>query len=260
MSDFFLNNLNLSPDMAYKIQSLKGISFVLVSGLVISLLLWREGLEKNVLLAEIHHRVKNNLAIISAFLELQANSVNSDALEEKIDPRNFLLSSVRRIKTMAISHEILYNQNNLNSIQTESLIQNIWEYSLESNSKNQSNPLISKSILKKNIQTKTIQAKLGIPIALILNELFNNSFQHGFPGNLERSNPIVEVEIGSGENSLFLIYRDNGIGLQDKKILSRDSKSGLGIFIIKTLTKQVNGEIIVDREKDMEIVFHFPRK
>lgn len=260
ISDMLLEHFSSSHQIFSTIQSIKGIIFVLLSALVIATLLWQESRVKTVLLSEIHHRVKNNLAIISAFLELQKDSLGQG--KNPSSQEYVLLNSIRRIKTMAIAHEILYNLGSFQKLDAKQLIERIWDYCLasEPNHLEETNTIPIK--LELDIAVDNLDLKPGIPVALILNELFSNSLEHGFPKEILVPGfyPRIQLFLGSEDGNCLIQYKDNGVGLQDKRVFHKESKKGLGFFIIKTLTKQLNGEIVLQaREKGIEFFIKFPQ-
>lgn len=255
LTDLILDRWASNWELASRYQSFKGIFFVFLSGLVIAGLLWQESKAKTVLLAEIHHRVKNNLAIISAFLELQTQHWLKD--KDSISPEHLLINSVRRIKTMAISHEILYSLGDLHQLQVKVLLEKLWNnaITLEPNF-----PLRDKIRFQPEVLEDELDLSQGIPLALILNELFSNSLQYAFPDGDLANPPQIHVFFGLEAGSYLFRYKDNGIGLEDKNVFYRETKNGLGFFILKALTKQLQGEIIIQTREGLEFFLKFPKR
>lgn len=258
ISDILLEHLSASHQIILAIQSIKGFIFVILSSTVIAALLWQESRVKTALLSEIHHRVKNNLAIISAFLELQKDSLiqgNSSSSEHA------LLNSIRRIKTMAISHEILYNLGSFHKLNAKLLIEKLWEYCSTTEPRLPDQATLPIIKLDLDVTFNDLDLKAGIPVALILNELFSNALEHGFPTErlVPGFQPRIQLFLGREDENYLIQYKDNGVGLQDKSVFNRETKKGLGFFIIKALTKQLKGEIVLQAREGVEFFVKFPR-
>ena len=196
--------------------------------------------EKEVLLAEIHHRVKNNLAIISAFLSLQ--STYSD--DEKV--AGILQESQKRINAMALVHEKLYHNKDFTRIDFKGYVESL------------SRDLIMSYRARKNVRVVTDidDITLGldtlIPCGLLMNELITNSLKHGF-GGIEA--PEIRITLKGGGNSVELCVGDNGVGLPDYIQLS-ESRT-LGLIIVRQLSGQLNSEMKIDRSNGTEFRFSF---
>ena len=181
--------------------------------------------EKEFLMKEIHHRVKNNLQIVSSMLSLQADKISNN------DVKEILQEGRQRINSMALIHQLLYNQNNMSYISISNylstLIQQI-ETSFNSGAGN----------IKVNVLCDEIKLDLdtAIPLGLIVNELITNSFKHAFK---KTQKGIVDVHLTAKENAFTLIVKDNGDGFdyESKK------EQSLGMELINILVQQINGEI-----------------
>jgi PAS domain S-box-containing protein len=211
--------------------------------------------EKEILLNEVHHRVKNNLQIISSLLNLKSGYLtNLEARESIIESRN-------RVKIMSIIHEHLYKSGDLVRINYSKFIKTLMQqilnfYSLESN----------KTKLKLDIDEIKLNVDKAIPCSLIINELISNSFKHGFTrdGSGEVSLRFKSVESnakgtaqkGSAEKKLLLIVHNTGRKFPDD-IDFRNSKS-LGLQLVCALTKQLKGEISLDTSNGTEFQIIFP--
>ncbi|HEX3034956.1 MAG TPA: GAF domain-containing protein [Thermodesulfobacteriota bacterium] len=185
--------------------------------------------EKEVLLKEIHHRVKNNLQIISSLLSLQSRRSKSD--KETLDTLN---ECSNRIKSMALVHEQLYKSKNLGEINCavyiQSLINNLFRsYGVPS----------SKIQLNIDIDDTYLDIDRAVPCGLIINELVSNSLKYAFPPGKRGK---IYIGLNSHENGIFkLIVSDNGVGLpRDTDFRSTRS---LGFKLINILTKQLEGTL-----------------
>lgn len=185
--------------------------------------------EKKVLLREIHHRVKNNMQIISSLLNLQLNYVT----EEK--SANLLKESQGRIKSMAMVHEKLYQSPSLTKIDlkdyVEALVSNIFfSYGINTNN-------IKRVVDVENIE---IGIDTAIPCGLIINEIVTNSVKHAFPNKTGE----VIVKINSYQDDIHLIMSDNGIGVP--KDLDYEKTDSLGLKLVKSLVDQIDGHMTIE--------------
>ena len=187
--------------------------------------------EKEVLLQEIHHRVKNNMQIISSLLSLQANNTGSEEATE------VLKESRGRVKSMAMIHEKLYQSHNLSRL-------NIGEYLT-----NLVNDILSSysgvsSRVTKNVHVDDIYLNIdtALPMGLIVNELVSNCIKHAFPDG--KGN--INVSLVSDKDEYILDVSDNGIGLEED-VDPFDSNS-LGLKLVNSLSIQLEGKLEVKRD------------
>jgi PAS domain S-box-containing protein len=184
--------------------------------------------EKEVLLREIHHRVKNNLQIISSLLSLQTPNIkNKKDLEIFMDSQN-------RIRSMALVHEKLYQRKDISGINFEEYVKEL------TNILKDSYRIKAEFIeFKIDVDDIMLNIDLSIGLGLIINELVSNAFKHAFPGNV---NGLVEIIVKSGENnSLFIRVADNGVGIPEN-IDFRNTDS-LGLQLVTTLVEQHGGKV-----------------
>jgi len=194
--------------------------------------------EKKLLLAEIHHRVKNNLAVVSAMLNLQAASAESDK------DREMFFDTVGRINAIAQVHNNLYSSNNFSSIDFGLCCANII---------NKVIPLNSGFTFEKDIDSVNLGIDYAVPIGMICNELITNAVKHAFK---DKKNGTVKILLKENDNdSISLVVSDNGIGLPDS--IDMDDPQTIGMILVKTLIIQIHGEINVSRENGtcIEIIF-----
>lgn len=200
--------------------------------------------EKETLLAEIHHRVKNNLAIISSLLELQDFKVNDDQLHE------MLRDSQMRIKSIALIHEKLYHFDQLSEIDFDNYISDLFETISKTYKINLTN-------INANLDLKPI--KLGIsqamPGALILNELITNTFKHAFKN---RKSGTLRVRLDQDRDWIIFQTQDNGIGLPPDFDITKEHS--LGMSIIRRLTDQLDGSLDIKDETGTCVTVQFPKK
>lgn len=190
--------------------------------------------EKEVLLKEVHHRVKNNMQVISSILNLQSSYVTDQyAL-------NLLKESQNRIKTMAYIHESLYQNKTFTSINFSEYISTLTNNILQSYAAS-----IQKVKLELNIQKIILNLDTSIPAGLIINELVTNSIKHAFSQSNEG---IIYINLHTKDNILFLEVSDNGKGFP-KEIDFRNTNS-LGLQLVNTLVEQLNGKLELSDNKD----------
>ncbi|MBD2102432.1 histidine kinase dimerization/phosphoacceptor domain -containing protein [Leptolyngbya sp. FACHB-261] len=184
--------------------------------------------EKEVLLKEVHHRVKNNLQVISSLLNLQSDQIqDSQALEVFKESQN-------RVRSMALIHEKLYQSKHLASIDFSDYIRSLTDTLLRSygNSANRIELSMSAGEVLLGIDT-------AIPLGLIISELVSNALKHAFT---EQEPGMIRVGLHNGSNSeLMLTVSDNGIGLP--KDFDWQNSESLGLRLVNDLAEQLDGSI-----------------
>ncbi len=182
--------------------------------------------EKDILLREVHHRVKNNMQIISSILRMQSRNIEDPKLKD------ILQESQNRIHTMALIHENLYNNESLANIKFANYIKSLTGNIARTYS-NQS------TIIKFNYQMEDAYLSIdtAIPCGLIINELISNSFKYAFSGSSTGQISIYFKEIS--DKKYQLIVSDDGIGIPDHVDITK-TKS-LGMKILHKLVQQIDG-------------------
>jgi len=198
--------------------------------------------EKEVLLKEIHHRVKNNLQLVASMLNLQSDSVEDDSLKESLG------DSQSRIKALALVHEKLYGSRDLAHISFKAYSDDLLSFlfrSLQAESE-----LVS---LKLDTADLSLDIDAAIPVGLILSELVSNSLKHGFPAGR-----TGEITIGLRPHlppGFALTVADNGIGFPaDLDFRQTDT---LGLQLVCVLTAQIGGSIELDRSNGTRFTIEF---
>lgn len=181
--------------------------------------------EKEILLAEIHHRVKNNLAVISGLLQMQIWETDNDAAE------SVLKDSQMRVKSIALVHEKLYQSEDLSHVEFDKYINELLE-GIEKTYRH-SNTDIN---FITDIEAVTISINQAIPCSLLLNELVVNAYKHAFK-NADKGTIFVTLK-REGEK-VELEVKDDGVGLKK----SIDGDSSLGMSLVNTLVRQLNGKM-----------------
>jgi PAS domain S-box-containing protein len=200
--------------------------------------------EKEVLLQEIHHRVKNNLQLISSLLDLQ-----SKATEDPYALR-VLQESRNRVRSMALVHERLYESQDLTEIDLNNLIRGLTSHLFRIYA-----PRAGDVFLNAQIGDLSLGVAAAIPCALIINELVSNSLKYAFPPGRDRpegERNEIRVEMHEAADArTVLVVGDNGIGLPPD--LDWQDPPSLGLQLVKMLTEQLGGTIELD--KSAGIVF-----
>lgn len=189
--------------------------------------------EKEVLLGEIHHRVKNNLAVISGLLYLQADITQDE------NAHKALMQSQSRINSMALIHELLYDNQTFSSLNPRVYIEQLVEH-ISSNLRSRD------SSIKTEIKAENFDLEMStaIPCALIINELITNAYKYAFTG-LDEGTVWVHFK-KTGDENYQLIVADNGKGLPADFSIEDSSNHSLGLSLVKTLTRQLKGELSVE--------------
>ena len=186
--------------------------------------------EKELLLKEIHHRVKNNLQIIVSLLKLQSRFVYD---KRDLDIFN---KSRSRVETMSLIHEKLYKSSDISQIDIGNYLRDLVSHLLKAYNVNTSE--IEFSITSENI---LLTIDTSIPCGLIVNELINNILKHAFPpGHKGR----ISVDVKKHGEKIHLTVSDNGIGIPAD--YEPDNSDSLGMQLIETLVKQLEGTVEVD--------------
>lgn len=199
--------------------------------------------EKNILLSEIHHRVKNNLAIVSGLLEIKAIESKNKELSST------LMDMGQRIKSIAGVHEQLYNNNNFVEIPILNYINNLIG-NINATMFNKKNVAFNLNI-SPDIQININQA---VPMGLLINELITNSFKYAFS---DQDNPQVRIQLTSKNDKYRFIYSDNGPGYDEK--IFKEAKS-LGLTLVKTLLAQLEATHTFSSENGFHLEFEFGPK
>ncbi|PZX47578.1 tetratricopeptide repeat-containing sensor histidine kinase [Algoriphagus chordae] len=200
--------------------------------------------EKELLLKEIHHRVKNNLQIISSLLSMQTRGVKDlkviDAMKE----------SQSRVKTMALIHEKLYQYENLSSINMQEYMKQLSEFLTQTYGKNKEVEVI--------IQAEEINLDIdtAVPLGLITNELLSNALKYAFEGT---ETGKIEISLNRTESKDFkLVISDSGKGID--KDLDIEKTSSLGLRLVRTLTRQINGNLSFQSHPGTTFSIIFPEE
>ena len=209
----------------------------------INRLLQKQNDQKEFLLKEIHHRVKNNLEIVSSLLSLQSAQINDqnilDAMEE----------SQHRVQSMSMIHQKLYMGENLAAIEMKDYFKNLSEYIVNAFGADEQ---IVVDIAMKKFE---LDVDMAIPIGLIVNELLTNSLKYAFPNGRKGE---IKISLKKVDDILQLDVMDNGVG----RISGSDPQgTGFGTQLIELLTKQLDGKMVLNtnRGTSVSIQFQLPK-
>ncbi len=200
--------------------------------------------EKEVLLREIHHRVKNNMQIINSLLSLQSQHVEG---EETLD---VLKESQGRVRSMAMIHEKLYQSPNLTKIDFKDYIEKL-----------ASNLFYTYQVQTRNIEqvfeVKNVEMNIdtAIPCGLIINELVTNSLKYAFCQTGSNSTGIIKIELNQIEDQFKLVVSDNGVGLPPH--IQPGNTETLGLQLVNSLVDQLEGTLEIDRSHGTKFIIIF---
>ncbi len=183
--------------------------------------------EKETLLKEIHHRVKNNLQIISSLLNLQSRYISDKAAKQAVN------EGKSRVKAMALIHQKLYQKGNLTGIEMEDYIRNLVESLFVSYGINH-----KQITFISDISTIRLDVDTAIPLGLILNELVTNVLKYAFEG----SKGELFIQLIKENNNLKLTVKDNGKGFKK----SDAAQEGYGMRLIQSLSRKLKATVLVD--------------
>jgi two-component system, sensor histidine kinase PdtaS len=186
--------------------------------------------EKDLLLREIHHRVKNNLQVVSSLLRLQSRHVQDNQAQEA------LLESRNRVNSMALIHQYLYQEEDITKISADEYIEKLVTTLYKSY--NVSDKRIQ---FKANIEPLKLDVDTAIPLGLILNELITNALKHAFPDKKEGT--LIVTLLRGGNDTIHLSVQDNGIGFDEKRL--KQAKESFGWSLIELFSEKLNGHLSI---------------
>jgi two-component sensor histidine kinase len=197
--------------------------------------------EKEILLKEIHHRVKNNMQVISSLLSLQAKMVKDTK------SRDAIMESQNRVMSIALVHEKLYQSKSLARINFGDYIHKMAENLFDSYN-------IHSGRIQLEVRSEGIVLPINkaIPTSLLINELLSNSLKYAFP---ESRRGTIQILFEKEGDRYFLIVRDNGVGLPPD--FSLDKTETLGLQLVNSLVGQLDGKISVRSEGGTEFTIEF---
>ncbi len=186
--------------------------------------------EKELILKETHHRVKNNMIMISCLLQLQANTIGEDG------SKTVLMDAAQRVQSMIVLYDHLYQTEEYRELSLKSFLESLvaqivalfcTAFSVE---------------IKIEIEDFLLEAKKILPLGILLNELITNSLKYAFAGS---KSGIITISVAKAGARAILVYSDSGTGLPET--VNCDESSGFGMQLVGLLVKQIQGELRIDR-------------
>ena len=200
--------------------------------------------EKEILLKEVHHRVKNNMQVISSILSLQSSYVTDEHILE------VLKESRNRIAAMASIYERLYSTTNLSDIRFSSYVRDLVESLVNAYE------LLDTSVeLVFSLDEVFLSLNEAIPCGIILNELISNSLKYAFKG---RKHGKIEITLISNLEKISLSLAHDGVGIS--KEINVEKTDTLGLQLVSTLVEQTEGTLILERENGTKFIISFDTK
>ena len=200
--------------------------------------------EREAILKEIYHRVKNNLQVISSLLSLQLRTVAD------VEAKSVLIKSAARIKSMALVHELLYQSRDLAKISMKAYAQYLARYLYELYG-------VDSNKIRFIIEGDEVEFKIekAISCGLIINEVISNSLKYAFQG---RTQGEIRLTLMKDADHIVLSISDNGQGVPEQ--VTQQNTHSLGMNLIFSLAKQIDGEVELDRKEGTCFRFTFPRE
>ncbi|HZU27680.1 MAG TPA: histidine kinase dimerization/phosphoacceptor domain -containing protein, partial [Bryobacteraceae bacterium] len=198
--------------------------------------------EKESLLREIHHRVKNNLQVVSSLLGLQSRGVHDEEL------RRAFQESQNRVHSMALLHESLYQSDNLSRVDFPAYVRQLAAYLFQSYGVRGEHVR-----LRTDLEALSLTMDAAVPCGLIINELLSNALKYAFPGG--RGGEVRIVLQGQGPGRARLVVSDDGIGI--RKDVDWTQARTLGLRLVRTLAQQVDGQLEIESRTGTEVRLTF---
>ena len=197
--------------------------------------------EKTVLLKEVHHRVKNNMAIIASLLSLQSNEIED---KQMLD---ILQSSQNRIQSMALVHEHIYKNESLSEVNVKKYITELVEYIISIYTASSSQVSLHIDVAEINFDLNAL-----IPLGMLINEIVSNSLKYAFDGvNVLK----IAITLKNIDDTYYLNISDNGPGFNFEK--GSVKEGSIGLMLIKNLVEQLEGKLKVNSEGETSYEIYF---
>lgn len=197
--------------------------------------------ENELLLKEIHHRVKNNLEVVSGLLALQSSQIDDQTTKDAMQ------ESQNRVNSIGIVHQKLYQGTNLGAVEMKDYVLNLSESILDSFG------ATGKVDLQLAMEKLDLDIDTAVPLGLIINELITNTVKYAFPDN-QKGKLTIKLE-KQPDNILHLVVSDNGVGKSGKT-----QGTGFGEQLISLLTHQLNGTMTEENQSGTTVIFDFKLK
>ncbi|WP_276482353.1 histidine kinase dimerization/phosphoacceptor domain -containing protein [Paraflavitalea pollutisoli] len=194
--------------------------------------------EKEWLLKEVHHRVKNNLQTIMSLLEMQSNAVNKDA-------QSALLTSQNRIFATSLLHQKLYRSDNISSVNIATYLSELIQHIKDALE-------VERPIaIMKDIVPLELDVTQGVPLGLIVNEVITNTFKYAFNDSIEH--PVITVSLTHQDGMAELLIADNGIGFRRKE----EESMGLGLELVMGLATDIGATVSIESSQGTSVRLRF---
>lgn len=225
----------------YRLLILGAIALFLFQSVLVAVLIWsvrrrksmehelRQSLDENrVLLQEVHHRVKNNLQVISSMIHLARK-------DDQVDAHAFAMETENRIRALALMHENIYQGESLSAVDLSTYLHELSNSVAESLN-------VGRSVIDftSEVGACHVPMDLAIPCGLITNELVTNAVKHGVPADGQAQRIRIHLS-GAAERTVRLVVSDNGPGLP--KHAAPAEAAGLGLTLVQSLTQQIRGNV-----------------
>ncbi|GAB4206278.1 MAG: hypothetical protein Fur0023_15980 [Bacteroidia bacterium] len=195
--------------------------------------------QKEILLAEVHHRVKNNLAILNSIINMNIDNHNGKSIDE------ILQSLQNRIHNMSMIHNLLYRHENIDSVSVQEFVKKVVDSTLDYHD------VRNLHLNEHYDNVGKIKMSAIIPIGIILNEIVTNAFMHAFN---EHSNPRMDISVYRDNDEIVINITDNG-----RNVFNFNADS-LGMSLIQSLTEQINGKIVFKSNNGLAIKLSVPKE
>jgi two-component sensor histidine kinase len=200
--------------------------------------------EKEVLIREIHHRVKNNLQIVTSMLSLQISK------EPNKETQSILNEAKQRINAIALTHQMLYQNSNLSRIPINEYLEKLVR---------QIESVFPPSGVQLSTHLNSPGSKVNIdnavPLGLLINELLTNAYKHAFPGN---EKGVIKITLNETEKDCIIGIKDNGIGLPED--FNSGKKNSMGMDLINILAEQIDAKLVIQNKNGSDFVLEIPKE
>jgi two-component sensor histidine kinase len=198
--------------------------------------------EKDLILKEVHHRIKNNINTIKAFLSLQAGEINDPAAIAALE------DTERRLDSMMLLYEELYRSTSYLEVDAKSYLERLIAHIIENL------PPKDHMVLETEIDEFMLDAKRLQAVAIIINELLCNTMKYAFNGQKEKA---IKVMANITADVIAISIQDNGKGMPES--IDFENSQGFGLILVKELTRQLYGEIRIERTMGTKIILEFSK-
>ncbi|MDA8425546.1 MAG: PAS domain S-box protein [Treponema sp.] len=198
--------------------------------------------EKDTILREVHHRIKNNMGVIHSLLGLQAASVREPSAAAALD------DAANRVQSMTLLYDKLYQSATFDAVSIRDYLSSLVDEIVGTF------PGGASVRVEKNIEDVQLDVKRLQPLGIIVNELLTNIMKHAFAG---RDAGSIEVSVSVAAGKVSLAVRDDGVGMPDAVDLGRSS--GFGLTLVQTLTEQIGGRLRIERGRGTAVILEFEK-